>query len=740
MSKYRFKIELLSDLCVSDGGVYNSSVDIDVCYDSWGFPYIPAKRIRGCLRECGIELSDWGMDIPWKSMFGHAGSAEYQAAVRIGDACLQNYEQMKALAMEHKGSSLFHAQNILRHFSYLRVQTSLNYETGVADDTSLRVMRVVNKGCIFYAEVQIRGGEREETFKNALEKCCAILTEMGIARTRGLGQIRVTLETMEKPGPNPNNDSENEDSKILPPSHVPHKEGATILDYELYLEEPVICKSVSGGESRSLDYIEGSKLLGLVIGEDKKQDKKQNEGQIEDFLSMMDKAELFCSNAYISENGIRYTEIPSVIYAVKNDSAHYVNKLYPDPDCVREKHLQLNMMKHCYGYMDENDKLHKKSVKIEERYHHRRPEDKGIGRAREEQSGDSQFYQMSSIEAGQTMQGYFCGSADQIKKIYNILSQKAIYYIGYSRSSEYGKIRLRITGFRNKEDSRTESVKNFYVKLEAPAIIYNDRAFYSTDTEDLIREIIEVLGITEQAEKGAEVQRFVRYTTVGGYNTQWDRPKPIVTAFDKGTVLKFSLKKETKITFSSPLFLGERVTEGFGEATVHIIHDNGRKPKGLSDIYMDKRQTDSDSCVNFEEAQFVKDLCKDMFNTFVRYKAVESAQSNSIKINLEIRPIVSNMLQMCRENDKFTSIQGNCTKRYGKSAETKQKKLNYANKILETVEVATKSIVDSFCAKYHVINFNPDEDEVQKMYLESYLTQLKYILRQPEQENKEGNH
>ncbi len=736
MNKYQLKIELFSDLCVSDGGVYNSSVDIDICYDFWGFPYIPAKRIRGCLRECGIELSDWGMDIPWKSMFGHAGSAEHQAAVRISDACLQDYEQMKALAMEHKGSALFHAQNILRHFSCLRVQTSLNYETGVADDTSLRTMRVVNKGCVFYAEVQIRGGEKEETYKDALEKCCAILTEMGIARTRGLGQIRVTLETVEKPEPNPNNHPENKVCKVPLSCHVPYKEGATILDYELYLEEPVICKSVNGGESRSLDYIEGSKLLGLVIGEYK----KQNKGQIEDFLSMMDKEELFCSNAYISENGMRYTEIPAVIYAVKNDSTHYVNKLYPDPDCVREKPLQLNMMKHCYGYMDENNKLHKKSVKIEERYHHRRPEDKGIGRAREEQSGNSQFYQMSSIEAGQTMQGYFCGSADQIKEIYNILSQKGIYYIGYSRSSEYGKIRLRITNLRSQEESKKENVKNFYVKLEAPAVIYNDRAFYSTDAEDLIREIMEELGITEQAIKGAEVQRFVRYTTVGGYNTQWNRPKPIVTAFDKGTVLKVSLKEEAEITFPPLLLLGERITEGFGEATVHIIHDNGRKSEELSDIYLDKGQTDLENCVDAEEAPFVKNLCEDMFDTFVQYSAVESAQRNSKKISIAIRPTVSNMLQMCRENDTFASIQENCKKRYEKSTETKQKKLNYANKILETVDTKTKSIVDSFCAKYHVINFNPDEDKVRKMYLESYLTQLKYILRQPEQENKEGDH
>lgn len=47
MATYKLKIELLSDLCVSDGGIYNSALDIDICQDAYGFPYIPAKRIKG---------------------------------------------------------------------------------------------------------------------------------------------------------------------------------------------------------------------------------------------------------------------------------------------------------------------------------------------------------------------------------------------------------------------------------------------------------------------------------------------------------------------------------------------------------------------------------------------------------------------------------------------------------------------------------------------------------------------
>lgn len=705
MSKYQLKIELLSDLCVSDGGVYNSSVDIDICHDLLGFPYIPAKRIRGCMRECAVELSDWGENIPIEKIFGGKGCAASQAAVRIGDACLEDYETMKTLAQEHEETILFHAQNILKHFTYLRVQTSLNYETGVANETSLRTMRVVNKGLKFFAEVRIRDGEMEKEYEKALRKCCAIFTEMGVARTRGLGQVRVTLEPVK--------------GKTLSCHHASYKKGSTVLDYELYLEEPVICKSVNGGEARSLDYIEGSKMLGLVIGEAKRQGKV--------FLPVMEKGELFCSNAYIADNGIRCTEIPAFLYSVKNDSAHYVNKLYPEPDKVSEEHLQLSMMKHGYGYMDERQRLHKKSAEIEERYHHRRPEDKGVGRAKEEESGDSQFYQMSSIEAGQTMKGYFHGTAEQIKEIYQILSREEIYYIGYSRSSEYGKVRLRITDLHGKEQGSTEKVTDLYVKLEAPTIVYNDRAFYSTDVKDLIQEITEELGIPVKAD---QVQRFVRYTTIGGYNTQWNRPKPIVTAFDKGTVLRFTWKEEVEVAIPPLLLLGDRVTEGFGEASVHIIRDRERKPENLPDIYRKIRQTASENLVDVSEAPFAQELCEDRFEAYVRYKAMTDAQKKGNKISADLRPTISNMLQMCRESDTFAGVRQSCEVRYDKNTEKKKKKSEYAKKILKDTETATVSLMEDFCKKYKISNFTYAEDRLHKIYLDSYLTQIKYIIRQ----------
>ena len=58
----RIKIKLLSDLCTCSGETYNSIVDMDVVYDENGIPYIPAKRIKGCIREAALENVRNGSD------------------------------------------------------------------------------------------------------------------------------------------------------------------------------------------------------------------------------------------------------------------------------------------------------------------------------------------------------------------------------------------------------------------------------------------------------------------------------------------------------------------------------------------------------------------------------------------------------------------------------------------------------------------------------------------------------
>ena len=57
----KITIKLLSDLCTASGETHNSMVDTDIVYDEYGIPYIPAKRIKGCIREAALEMMEMGL-------------------------------------------------------------------------------------------------------------------------------------------------------------------------------------------------------------------------------------------------------------------------------------------------------------------------------------------------------------------------------------------------------------------------------------------------------------------------------------------------------------------------------------------------------------------------------------------------------------------------------------------------------------------------------------------------------
>ena len=98
------QIKLLSDLCASSGETYNSYVDTDVVYDDYGLPYIPAKRIKGCIREAALELVEWGLfeKSLYENLFGKEGIEKslfafdnaYLQVVYIDTTQFRNFESM----------------------------------------------------------------------------------------------------------------------------------------------------------------------------------------------------------------------------------------------------------------------------------------------------------------------------------------------------------------------------------------------------------------------------------------------------------------------------------------------------------------------------------------------------------------------------------------------------------------------------------------------------------------------
>ena len=139
-------------MCTYSGETYNSIVDTDVVYDVHGIPYIPAKRIKGCIREAALELLEFGLISreEYEKLFGKEGNQ--QSGFSLSNAYLKEHAALVAVAEHFKENGLAAPQNVLEQYTDLRTQTAVDLETGVADKNSLRTMRVIRRGLEFEAE------------------------------------------------------------------------------------------------------------------------------------------------------------------------------------------------------------------------------------------------------------------------------------------------------------------------------------------------------------------------------------------------------------------------------------------------------------------------------------------------------------------------------------------------------------------------------------------------------------
>lgn len=737
MSKFELKIELLSDLCVSDGSVYNSMIDTDCCYDSYGFPYIPARRIKGCLRECALELKNWEIEIEPDNLFGGKDEPENASKIRIGNAKLEKFDEYLKEIDTCKGHLLCHPQLILNNFSYIRTQTKLDQETGIADDHTLRTMRVVNKGLVFIADVDC-----PEELKDQLENCCRIFKHIGLMRTRGMGEIAVTLV------------SADDKTKTREKSaHTEWKKGAVRIDYEITINEPVICKSIAGGESKTLDYIEGGKIRGLILSAMKK------EGKTPDKIKAMIDSVQF-SNAYIGSDGHRYTEVGANLQSIKNNKTDYVDVLKKEGNVDG---IQLNQMKHCYVRI-EKDALYQKKVAVEERYHHSRPADKSIGRAVENQDGYGMLYQLSSISENQKFYGFILGETEELEKVYRYLTESTSHLIGYSHSAEYGNISVRVisTGEKNKEKKKgTELI----VKLNAPAIIYSKQAMYSIDQKDLLDELCAAFNIEKD---DIEKQRlFINYTSVGGYNVTWGFRKPTIEVFDKGTVVSLKLKKE--IALNDTLFIGERNAEGFGEVSISFgcaEHTKNikteRKASENLETYteraikefscgqiVDHDEDISKTLIVVKDGTLLSDIADRIFKDYLASEASRIAMGSQFAEE-SCRSTISNMLVGFDSYVSIADIEDMVKKRYGeKKSDKKMQKKSYADEILQQVENYFSSEdgerINLFKSDYRIGLWDACANEkYQLFFMKQFLIHLKYQIRlkkrNSEEQREEDNH
>lgn len=225
MKTYTLSIKLLSDALINSGEGFGTIIDSDVVFDDVGLPYIPAKRIKGCLRDAAreacemlksaqvisfINLDKSDEDREYKiieQVFGSPGK-ELPAPAYFSHLTIDDYENNRQwlkyftekYTKEHEGRSgdspkkyctgILSRDNILSTFTTIRQQTAISKE-GVADEHSLRTIRVLEKGIVFHGEIHALKDDQNTVKLLALG--CLNLRRIGTKRNRGFGEVGCKL-------------------------------------------------------------------------------------------------------------------------------------------------------------------------------------------------------------------------------------------------------------------------------------------------------------------------------------------------------------------------------------------------------------------------------------------------------------------------------------------------------------------------------------------------------------------
>lgn len=519
---YDLIITLKSDLCTADGDGCASAIDTDVCIDSHGLPVIPAKRIKGCLKDAArfIGTDDEVID----EIFGKSGSNK-GCPLFLSDAELTSAYQFA----ECEGNSEITPAQITELFTYVRASTAIDEETGSAKEQSLRFMRVVKhyspideKENSFAARVDI-----PEEYETKFRRICKALRNIGYKRTRGFGAVSCELIKTQV------------SSKNIPEYSFSRDKNYTI-HYTVKLTDDVMLPGSSSDET--LDFIPGTSILGFFANEYLKSHKADSAFE-ERFL----KNGIIFSNLYVSDkNGTEFFPAPIIVGKVK-EIHHTINLL--DYDNSKNDSVAKPLKS---GYT--NNSLNIKKPLTETVFHISKTSDSGL-------------YTQTALRKGQYFSGTVSGNGAFLEDIYNIM-RGGIIRVGRSKTAQYSACRILGDNFRvSPKNSDKISIKKGDLVAAAAVsdiLIPDGMCGYSSDMSTFVDTVSEAFGFNfGEPDKNLSIKRSaLKFRTVHGFNTQWNLSKPHIRAIAAGSAAVFTADKDCELP--AQMWIGDKNGEGFG--------------------------------------------------------------------------------------------------------------------------------------------------------------------------------
>lgn len=604
-------MKLLSDMCSGNGESMAGAIDTDTKFDEFGIPYIPSKRMKGCLREAAVELIDASGDLRYESLinqvFGEAGKENISDMI-IENGYVHKYEMLHENISDARKDDRYKEyminQYIQNYYTDIKRQTSIDKEHGNAEQNSLRTVRTLKKGLCFYFKVKF-----DDKYFDFISKCCKVLRHTGLSRTRGLGEIKCQLLKED------NNDlceiKKND-------THIDDVNGKVVLEYNLTLQSQVMISGKDGNNNRTERYIPGSSILGYFAGRYvKKYSLGQEAHNNEQFKRLFLNNSTIYDNAYICDDNHEYEPCPVSIVR-KKDENYFYNLAFKEDDAD----LSLKGINDEFIASDCDNRNYFKTPGIEMEYHHKRPQDRSFGHALINDH-ENEFYQYEVLKNNQTFKGRILGQKRDILELINLIPDDKLISIGKSKSAQYASAKINFKIEENdSEHLYVSKNQTFMLVLQSPMILLNEYGYYNADIKPLLNKItLQIKGIKY-------VKGYLRYKKVMGYNMKWKLPKQQQLALDMGStiVLKYTGEEEADISFLQNERYGLKINEGYGKVKIFVKRDSNYEIKLSEENDMPFILKNQQCCDEFKNILVC--IVKNNFIEELKYAALNKALNN----------------------------------------------------------------------------------------------------------------
>ncbi len=690
-------MKLKSDTIPGSGTSLAGIIDRDIAYDKYGLPYIPAKRLKGVLRESAEDLRIKDID----KIFG-VSDEEKGCELRIDNGLLTNQVEYVELLQSKDIKEFLPKETVLDFFTYTRSQTMI--ENGVAKDNSLRVSRVLKKDLTFAFNLECNPENIED-----LKNICKVTRDFGASRTRGFGEVE--LELINELG-----EFNEERGKV---SSELNENSNKIGKMRVFIENEaqLLISSRPGYEQISEDFITGSTLHGAIASNYIKKN-----GVNDKFHELFLSGKISFGNLYpaIKDKDELYYPSAMSIKKVKtvkagDDGAEYYDHSSEDFNDTLEKNIIFKG-----GFAEfANEKIPIDIIKNTEA-HHQRPSDRAIAKSTKE---EGKFFQFETIEQGQCFAGEIIGSENLLCELRKYFPNSGFLRLGKSKTGQYGKCRYKLQEIKtiNKNDEEWRSGEDIKFILRSDMILINENGFATPDINLFIAELANKLAV--KPDKLLLKKQFSKTTNTGGFMGVWKLPRIQKPAFCGGTivVLKNASNKDLPLSNIETMFFGDRTKDGYGRIAVYTNSELGFSKHGKKEI-----ERDSYSWNNMPKS--IKELTKYRVINIVKQELQAKAinDASPIKMNSFIGKIVA----FLKSTDSFEQFNKKLKAIDSEKQKENLKKMakglilnknEVDERIFKNIQLKNKLPSDNLKIKY--------DFELYKHYALAYLTQVKYLNR-----------